>query len=209
MVSSVERNFWEAKPFMKSVAMSLGIPDHIQQTAWKIYTASVKEKLTMGRSIHAIVAASMYISIRIHGFPLMLKDLTLIDGLDSRILHRSIGMINKTVLPLMGYKYRTITPQSLVYRFGSQLDIPLQLQKIAADTIRIAQKNGETETGKDPRGIAAAALYVVLKSKKWNLSQRKIAEIASVTEVTIRTRSHVLMPYVEKTEKIRPGSQTI
>ena len=42
--------------------------------------------------------------------------------------------------------------------------------------------------GKDPMGLAAAALYVACVTLGENKTQRDVAEAAGVTEVTIRNR---------------------
>ena len=42
--------------------------------------------------------------------------------------------------------------------------------------------------GKDPMGLAAAALYVACVTNGENKTQRDVAEAAGVTEVTIRNR---------------------
>ena len=42
--------------------------------------------------------------------------------------------------------------------------------------------------GKDPRGIAAAALYLACKIRDERCTQKDIAEAAGITEVTLRNR---------------------
>ena len=45
-----------------------------------------------------------------------------------------------------------------------------------------------TSAGKDPMGLAAAALYVACVMENESITQKDLAEAASVTEVTIRNR---------------------
>ena len=59
LISSIERNFWEAKPKLNLLASKLNIPDYIKETVWKIYSLVVQKKLTMGRSINGFIAASL------------------------------------------------------------------------------------------------------------------------------------------------------
>ena len=42
--------------------------------------------------------------------------------------------------------------------------------------------------GKSPTGVAAAAIYIAAYLEGRNRTQREIADISSVTEVTIRNR---------------------
>ena len=53
--------------------------------------------------------------------------------------------------------------------------------------MKIAQAN-EVSAGKDPMGLAAAALYLACVKNGEDKTQRDIAEAANVTEVTIRNR---------------------
>lgn len=49
-------------------------------------------------------------------------------------------------------------------------------------------KNDFVNIGKDPNGIAAAAVYAAAKRNEEDATQKEIAKIASITEVTIRNR---------------------
>ena len=43
-------------------------------------------------------------------------------------------------------------------------------------------------TGRDPRGLAAAAIYIASILTDHRVTQREIARVAGVTEVTVRNR---------------------
>ena len=60
-------------------------------------------------------------------------------------------------------------------------------QKKALEVIERASELGITG-GKDPTGLAAAALYIAGILVGERRAQREIAEVAHVTEVTIRNR---------------------
>ena len=57
----------------------------------------------------------------------------------------------------------------------------------AIKVLKTAQEN-EISAGKDPMGLAAAALYLACVKNGEDKTQRDIAEAANVTEVTIRNR---------------------
>ena len=46
--------------------------------------------------------------------------------------------------------------------------------------------------GKDPMGMAAAALYIACVQNSEKITQKEIAEAAGVTEVTVRNRYKAL-----------------
>jgi transcription initiation factor TFIIB len=189
LISSIERNFWEAKPKLKMLTSKMNIPEYIKETAWKIYSVVAKKKLTMGRSIDGFIAASLYAAIRVHEFPRLLEEVCDSSMTPRRTVHRSLGMVVKEVLPELNLKYRPITAEQLVFRFGNDLNLPMEVQKKAINMLAQASKNGLLRTGKDPKGLAASVIYMAAKSSNCRKTQAEVSEIAKVTEVTLRSRS--------------------
>ncbi|MHA1755590.1 MAG: transcription initiation factor IIB, partial [Promethearchaeota archaeon] len=58
------------------------------------------------------------------------------------------------------------------------------------------QEHGFNTAGKDPKGIAAAAIYIGSKMCNESRTQKEISTLAKVTEVTLRMRVKDLMKYV-------------
>jgi len=188
LISSIERNFWDAKPQMKLACSKLNIPDYIKETAWRIYAASAKKKLTMGRSIAGFIGGSLYIAIRVHEFPRLLDEVVETMTIPRRPIHQAMGLIVKDVLPELKLKYKPIDPIQLVYRFGNDLEMPMKVQQIGVKILEHASHNGYNRVGKDPRGIASAALYLAGKNGNIRKTQKEVCEVSKITEVTLRTR---------------------
>jgi transcription initiation factor TFIIB len=74
-----------------------------------------------------------------------------------------------------------------VARIASRIGIQEKTKRYATKVLQAAQKN-EVSAGKDPMGLAAAALYLACVKNGEDKTQRDIAESANVTEVTIRNR---------------------
>lgn len=189
LVNSLERNFWEAKPKMNALGQKLNVPEYILETAWKIYAEVAKQKLTMGRSIDAFTTASVYAAIRIHDFPRLLEEIVDVALLPLRSVHRSLGLVVRLVLPVLSLKYKPVSPEPLVYRFGNDLNLSITVQQMAADMLKSSLRKGLKKMGKDPKGLAAAALYIAAKTTNERLTQTEIANCARITEVTLRTRA--------------------
>ncbi|MFW9774009.1 MAG: transcription initiation factor IIB family protein [Promethearchaeota archaeon] len=189
LISSIERNFWEAKPKLKMLTSKLNIPEYISETAWKVYSIVAKKKLTMGRSINGFIAGSLYAAIRVHDFPRLLDEVCEASLTPRRTVHRSLAMIIREVLPELGLRYQPITAESLVFRFGNELDLPMAVQKCAIDMLRKASENGLKRTGKDPKGLAAACIYISAKDRGLRKTQSIVADVAKITEVTLRSRA--------------------
>jgi transcription initiation factor TFIIB len=185
----VERNLWEAKPKMKLLVTKLNVPNFAYQTAWKIYTSAAKKKLIMGRSIDGFVSASLYAAIRVHEIPRLLEEICEKSIISRRIIIRSLGLLIEKVLePEFNLKYKPITPEQLIFKFGNDLKIPIKLQKEALKLLKKSSKKGLVTNGKDPKGFAASAIYIVTKPTKHRKTQIEVSNIAKITEVTLRTR---------------------
>jgi transcription initiation factor TFIIB len=195
LINSLERNYWEARPKMGSICTRLNLPDYIQETAWSIYKISAKKKLTMGRSIEGFVAASVYAAIRVHEYPRLLEEVVESSLLQIRIIHKSLGLIVRYILPKLGLKYHPILSERLIHRFGNELDLSMEIQQNARRMLFQSRRNGLPRTGKDPKGIAAAVLYLAARNTTEKRTQSQISVIARITEVTLRTRAKQISKY--------------
>ena len=79
------------------------------------------------------------------------------------------------------------TPQDYISRFCSELKLSNDVQM---KTIEILEEAADKEltSGRGPTGIAAASLYIASILCGERRTQREVADIAGVTEVTIRNR---------------------
>jgi len=188
LVSSIERNFWEAKPKLKILCSKMNIPEYIKETAWKIYIMVAKKRLTMGRSIEGFVGAALYSAIRIHEFPRLLEEICEISMTPRRTVHKSLSLIVREILPIMGFKYNPIRAEHLIFKFCNDLGLPMKTQKKALHILIKASRNGLFRSGKDPKGLAGSAIYMAAKKTKDHKTQTEISEAAKITEVTLRSR---------------------
>jgi transcription initiation factor TFIIB len=78
-------------------------------------------------------------------------------------------------------------PMKFVPGIASKLDLNPRTQQYAVELLREAKKH-KGLTGKDPRGLAAAALYKASIETNDKRIQKDIAEAAGTTEVTLRNR---------------------
>ena len=82
-----------------------------------------------------------------------------------------------------------LPPSAVDYipRFASQLELSNKSEAKAIEIVNESKENGFT-SGKGPQGVAAAALYISSIMLGERKSQKDVAEVAGVTEVTVRNR---------------------
>jgi len=78
-------------------------------------------------------------------------------------------------------------PIRCVSKIASKAKIPVKTQRTAIKLLGEAKRR-RVVSGKDPMGMAAATLYVACVLDGVKKTQKEIAEVANVTEVTVRNR---------------------
>jgi len=74
-----------------------------------------------------------------------------------------------------------------IARISSKVKITEKTKRYAIKVLKEVQEREES-SGKDPMGLAAAALYLSCIQNGVSVTQRELAEAAGITEVTIRNR---------------------
>ncbi|MEK0327322.1 MAG: transcription initiation factor IIB, partial [Nitrosopumilus sp.] len=97
-----------------------------------------------------------------------------------RLIHRELDL-----------KMPVVNSIQCISRIASKIGISEKTRRSASLILKQAQDSHES-AGKDPMGLAAAALYLSCVKNGESLTQRDIAEAANVTEVTIRNRYKTL-----------------
>ena len=157
--------------------------DAVIEKAAYIYRKALEKGLVRGRSISALIASALYAACRDTETPRTLKDI----GLASNIKRKDIARCYRLLLRELGLKMPVVDPIKCVARIASKADLSEKTKREAARILRNAEEQ-KISAGKDPMGLAAAALYVACVTNGENKTQRDVAEAAGVTEVTIRNR---------------------
>jgi transcription initiation factor TFIIB len=82
-------------------------------------------------------------------------------------------------------------PLDYISKIAETIGLLGETQGRAVRLLRSAKLKGLT-AGKNPRGIAAAVLYIASKQAIQEATQREIAAAAGVSEVTLRNRKNEL-----------------
>ena len=105
-----------------------------------------------------------------------------------RILHAVIGCFCESSI----FTCPIADPLTYVSKIAEKTGISGKTQGAAIQILREARRK-RVAAGKDPLGLAAAALYIACLQHNEKKTQKNIAEAAGVTEVTVRNRYKVLM----------------
>ena len=179
----IDRNFRQAFSELDRLKDKLAVGDAVIEKAAYIYRKALDKGLVRGRSISALIAASLYAACRDTETPRTLKDI----GHSSNIKRKDIARCYRLLLRELGLKMPVVDPIKCIARIASKAGLSEKTKRDATKILKTAEEI-KISAGKDPMGLAAAALYVACVINGENKTQRDVAEAAGVTEVTIRNR---------------------
>jgi transcription initiation factor TFIIB len=190
--SGNERNLATALVELDRLSGRLNLSRQHREEAATIYRMSVDRGLVRGRSIDSMVAASVY---------LMNQKLELARSLDNivdvtRCSRKEVSRAHKIIKAALGVRTAIPSPGIYVSRFCNELELPLIVEERSNEIISRAESL-ELTGGCSPMGVAAAAIYIASRLENQFRTQREIADVSNVTEVTIRNRYKGLVLHLE------------
>ena len=179
----VDRNLRQALGELTRLKDKIAISANVLEKAAYIYRKALEKKLVRGRSISAMIAASLYAACRDTATPRTLKDVA--DA--ANVKRKDIARCYRLLHYELELKMPVVDSIQCIARISSKLEITEKTKRYAVKVLKEAQEREES-AGKDPMGLAASALYLSCVHNGASVTQRDIAEAAGVTEVTIRNR---------------------
>ena len=161
----------------------LKINEEVKQRGAEIFRDVKKEKMTAGRDALVLSGACLYAACRESGQSKTIKDFMKHCNCKTTKFIRYFRTVQKT----FEIQTEIMSPKKYTSQIASKTEPPIStiIERIACDVV----DQLKDKAGKDPVGLAAAALFYVCRSK--NIDQptlRNIAHAAGVNEVTVRNR---------------------
>lgn len=180
---ATERNLTFALSELDRMASNLDLQKNLRECSAKIYRDAVEAHLIRGRSIEGVAAASLYAACRMFKIPRTLNEIAEVARVDKKEIGRSFRFISNE----LNLNLNPTKPLDYLTRFISELDLSQECEIIAKKVVKMAEVRGLT-SGRGPTGVCAAAIYAASILAKERRTQRRIATVAIVTEVTVRNR---------------------
>ncbi len=177
------KNLQLAISIINDLVNKLHLPHFIKGEAIKLYKEAMVKKSLRKDRVPSIAAALVYLVCRKAriSFPL------------ERVAEE--GEVNKSdviksymeMIEVLKIEVPPPSIEGLAILFAKKAGLTSKTVVLARKIAKIL-KTEFVNIGKDPNGIAAAAVYTAAKRNEENTTQKEIAKIASITEVTIRNR---------------------
>lgn len=178
-----QRNMIQATSEIKRIGEHLNLPLHVKEYAIKLYRKAFTMGLLKGRSIKAMVAACLYYACAAQKIPRTLGEIE--KKTDSNF--HDITRAYQSLIRELNLPSPTMEPGLLVSKFVAQLNLTHNVEVLAKKILDRYTKVF-TLSGKDPKGLVAAAIYIAAIHEKMKVSQTKVSKSIGITEVTLRNR---------------------
>jgi transcription initiation factor TFIIB len=196
--TSIERNLRLAMAELRRVASFLTLPSVVRDEASRVYNFVLQRGLVRGRSMESVIAACIYAACRSYNIPRTLDEISAASDVE----RKEIGRTYRFIVRKLKIKVTPSSPKDYISRFASILHLSPKAQNDALKVLKKADIS-ELTSGRGPAGIAAAALYVAALMNDEKRTQREVADVAGITEVTIRNRYKELIDRLGIEDKLK------
>lgn len=181
--SSVTRNLSVAMDYINACSQKLHLPASVHIEAAKLYRQALDKNLIRGREIRTVSAACVYMACRATALPSTIDKVCSCIGVNKKQMtsvYRMLLVELDLKMPIQKTKPRIAQACSKLKLFG-------KVEKRALELLEICHER-KYLLGKDPRSMAAAIIYISAKETGDCPTQKEIADVLGVTEVTLRNR---------------------
>ena len=139
--------------------------------------------LIKGRSIEGVATSCLYAACRSEQIPRSLEEVSAV----SRVERTEIGRADRYIARELGLEIEPTDPHQYIPRLCSELSCSDEIEEKTNEIIDVADDQ-ELLSGRSPLGIAAAAIYGATLLCKGEQTQAEIADVANVSQMTVRKR---------------------
>ena len=182
-----ERNLQKAFGILAKIKDRMSLPDSVIEKAAYVYRKAQEKKLIRGRTIGAVLAASVLIASRQMGVLRTLDDVSA----SSDVKPKEVGRSYRLLVSSLELQVPMVDSTKHVAKLANNIGVGERTKRRALAMLADAQRKG-VSVGKDPMGIAASVLYLAGQVTGEVRTQADVARAAGVTEITVRNRAREL-----------------
>jgi transcription initiation factor TFIIB len=180
---SHDRNLKNAFAILNSIKDKLSINDTLTEKSAYIYRKALDKRIIKGRSICALMVASIYAACREANVPRTLDEIAQTANTDAIFAAKCYRLLVRNL------KLRLPAVDSNVYltKIANRANVSQRSYRRAIEMLSI-MKDNPVSYGKDPNALAVATLYAACLKEGEKVSQLQIATAGDTSIVTLRKR---------------------
>lgn len=173
---------------IRRMGSKIGVPKNIQETAASLFRQSQSQDLLSGRSIEAMSAGCLYISLRVHNETRPLNEIVETARVDRRDIHRS----TRYIIRELDLALEPVTADEFIPKFASELSLPSRVEQTTMELYRDLE-HSPVISGRSPTVLAASAIYASSILNGQLLTQEALADATNVTTVSVRKNYPIIL----------------
>jgi transcription initiation factor TFIIB len=180
---SHDRNLKNAFAILNSIKDKLSINDTLIEKSAYIYRKALDKRIIKGRSICALMVASIYAACREANVPRTLDEIAQTANTDAIFAAKCYRLLVRNL------KLRLPAVDSNVYltKIANRANVSQKSYRRAIEMLSIIKDN-PVSYGKDPNALVVATLYAACLKEGEKVSQLQIATAGNTSIVTLRKR---------------------
>lgn len=175
-----ERTLWNVFDKLTNNTINNGIPQKVIDDAKVLYKKASEKKISRGDNKEGLIASCIYHSCLINNVPRSSKEIAKMFNISPVILNKG----NSRFQTLLQINVSSSSPDDFISRFGSQLNMNFKDIEKCKKLVNFLEKH-EIMNDNAPTSSAAGILYYYSNIQGLDYTRKQIADICSVSEVTI------------------------
>jgi transcription initiation factor TFIIB len=175
---------------------ALDAPTEVRELARALAHRAFAAEVHVGWAVEKVAASAVFVAFRRAGNAHTLAEIAAVTDLS----RSGVGRAYRRLARELDIDLEPADPHEFVERFAAPFALGERVESAAHDIIEKTVEAG-LHSGVTPAGVAAAALYLADREHHGRLTQREIADVAGVSEVTIRHR------YAEQADLLGVGDR--
>jgi len=194
ILTSEERRLYTSFEILDRISSQYNIPKEVIETCAILYRKVTKNSLIKGKSIKGTLGVTLYFAYKIHDFPITIKEITDMLKIDKKEISKCYSLvleIIKNEKDLIS-KIKSNNPKIYIEKIAKALNLDYKIETLAIKILDAAMKTG-VASGKSPKSLASAAVYLACIMTNNKKTQKEIANYTQISEVTLRNRCKELI----------------
>ena len=182
--ASTERSYLKAFTLLDAIRAKLGLSDAVVEETAYLFRKIRAKKILSGRSTAGMICATTYIACRLTNTPRTIQDVSKAGNVKRKQLQSTYRFLLKE----LDMHPESYNPTEFVSRIANATNASERTRRHALKILDTSRRKGVT-TGKNPMGMAAAALHLSALKHHEKISQISISKVSGINTVTIRERA--------------------
>ncbi len=167
---------------IEHICGELELNDGVCNVAKAIYSRALDTPIIENRTLSVLTSAAVYCAVRVEKEPISLQDVCELSNADQKILNRTYTELSSE----LGLKTGPADPDKFVRGICDELELSIEVEDKAKEILEIVVEK-QVHIGKNPKGVAACAVYMSSLLCNERRTQLEVANAAGITVRTLRS----------------------